>query len=82
MRAVLSAAPTPVVMAHPMSASCSAGRSVCTVTSDISGTVIMSAKPPSAANAVICSPFLRTARGVAEWVNVSSQRCVCPRTQQ
>ena len=44
--AVLSAAPTPVVMAQPMSASCSAGRSVSTFTSIDSSTVISSAKVP------------------------------------
>ena len=44
--AVLSAAPTPVVTPHPMSASCSAGRSVSTFTSIDSSTVISSANVP------------------------------------
>src|SRR5258708_10928607 len=79
--AVLSAEPTPVVTAQPINANCSSGRSVCTVTNEPSGTVIMSAKAPTDANAVTVFPSARRARGVSVRRNVSSQRCDWPRTQ-
>ena len=81
MAAVLSAEPTPVVTAQPIKANWSSGRSVCTATNEPSGEVIMSANPPSDANAVSVCPSARRARGVSVRLNVSSQRCDWPRTQ-
>ena len=46
-RAVLSAAPTPVMAAHPTRASWSAGRSDSTGTTDMRSTTASSAKVPS-----------------------------------
>ena len=61
--AVLTAAPTPVVTPQPMSASCSSGRSVSTLMSEISSQVIMSEKVPSPVIVRRGVPSLRVARG-------------------
>ena len=58
----MSAAPTPVVTPHPMSASCSLGRSVSTFTSDASSAVMRSANVPSPVIPNTDDPSSRIAR--------------------
>ena len=72
--AVLSAAPTPVVMAHPMSASCSLGRSVSTFTSIDSSTVISSAKVPRPLAPMTALPSARVPFGTIMCEPIVSHR--------
>ncbi len=81
-RAVLSAAPTPVVTPQPMSASCSSGTSVSTRTTQASCTVIWSANVPRAVRAMALLPSARVALGRKLIWLPSSQRFDCPCRQK
>src|SRR6266550_2527292 len=73
-RAVLSAAPTPVVTPQPISANCSAGRSVSTFTTDCSLIVITSENVPRPVMAVTTLPSGRVPRGTPENAHIWSHR--------
>src|SRR5207253_2384111 len=79
--AVLSAAPTPVVTPHPMSASCASGRSVSTFTTDASSTVITSANVPRPVMQKYGLPSGRVPRTCIETSASRSQSSVCSRRQ-
>ena len=80
--AVLSAAPTPVVTPQPMSASCSAGRSVSTFTSIDSSTVISSANVPSPVMPITLLPSGRVPFDTIECAPICSQSCDWSRRHQ
>ena len=80
--AVLSAAPTPVVTPHPMSASCSAGRSLSTFTSIDSSTVISSAKVPSPLIPITLLPSARVPLDTIECAPICSHSCDWSRRQK
>ena len=73
-RAVLSAAPTPVVTPQPIRASCSGGRSVSTLTTEDSSTVIASAKVPRPVMQLAWLPSERRTLGVTLMPSEVSQR--------
>jgi hypothetical protein len=80
--AVNIAAPAPVAMPQPMSASCSAGRSDSTLTASRWSIVMWSANAPSPSIAVTSSPPARCPRTGRRTLMVSPQRWVWPFTHQ
>ncbi len=79
--AVLSTAPTPVVTPQPMSASCSSGRSVCTLTSERSSTTAWSANVPMPSMGTAALPSPRASRRSPRWSASSSHSRDSPRRQ-
>jgi len=78
---VLSAAPTPVVTPHPMSASCASGISVSTRTTEDSSTVITSANVPRPVMQKYGLPSGRVPRICIETSGSRSHSSVCSRRQ-